>query len=83
MIEKAYKRAGYEVPQIVYWDLANEGTVEVSAEWKGVAMMNSFSPGMLKVFMGDLEEEEEAGGGGGRMTRRRRRGRMVSPRWIY
>ena len=56
-IERAYKDAGYEVPQIVYWDLAGGGTVEVQAERKGVALMNGFSPAMLKVFMGDEEEE--------------------------
>lgn len=56
-IEKAYKEAGYEVPQIVYWDLhASPGTtVEVTAHRKGVAMMNGFSPSLLKVFMGEEE----------------------------
>jgi len=60
-IERAYRDAGYEVPQIVYWDLAGGGTVEVQAEKKGVALMNGFSPAMLKVFMGDDEEEEKDG----------------------
>ncbi|KAF9479389.1 hypothetical protein BDN70DRAFT_878871 [Pholiota conissans] len=64
-IEQAYKAAGYEVPQIVYWDLASSGnaankTVEVESDRKGVAMMNGFSPAMLKVFMGEQVEEEEA-----------------------
>ncbi len=58
-VEAAYKEAGYEVPQIVFWDLAAYGTTEVTAERKGVAMMNGFSPALLKVFMGDAEEEEE------------------------
>ncbi|TFK68453.1 hypothetical protein BDN72DRAFT_841736 [Pluteus cervinus] len=58
-IEEAYKAAGYEVPQIVFWDLSAYGTREVTAERKGVAMMNGFSPAMLKVFMGEQEEEEE------------------------
>ncbi|KAF9053711.1 hypothetical protein BDZ89DRAFT_938738 [Hymenopellis radicata] len=57
-IEVAYKEAGYEVPQIVFWDLAAYGTTEVTAERKGVAMMNGFSPALLKVFMGEAEEEE-------------------------
>ncbi|KAF5317373.1 hypothetical protein D9611_003512 [Ephemerocybe angulata] len=57
-IEKAYKKAGYEVPQIVYWDLASAPgrTVEVTATRKGVAMMNGFSSSLLKVFMGEKEE---------------------------
>ncbi|PPQ64178.1 hypothetical protein CVT24_008553 [Panaeolus cyanescens] len=62
VIEKAYKEAGYEVPQMVFWDLAMSGTtrtVEVMSNRKGVAMMNGFSPAMLKVFMGDEVEESE------------------------
>ena len=63
LIEKAYKNAGYEVPQIVFWDLngtsAGPKTVEVESDRKGVAMMNGFSPALLKVFMGEQEEEEE------------------------
>ncbi|KAF8161509.1 hypothetical protein B0H34DRAFT_653995 [Crassisporium funariophilum] len=64
-IEKAYQEAGYDVPQIVYWDLAAQGTgrtVEVEGDRKGVAMMNGFSPALLKVFMGeevmDMEWEQ-------------------------
>ena len=61
VIEKAYKDGGYEMPQIVYWDLSvgSRMTKEVeSSTKKGVAMLNGFSPAMLKVFMG--EEEEDA-----------------------
>ncbi|KAJ2932539.1 hypothetical protein H1R20_g4568, partial [Candolleomyces eurysporus] len=60
VIEKGYKEAGYEVPQIVFWDLnATPGkTVEVTAERRGVAMMNGFSPSLMKVFMGEEEEDD-------------------------
>ena len=61
-IEDAYTKAGYEVPQIVFWDLnatSRPKTVEVeSGVRKGVAMMNGFSPALLKVFMGEQEEPE-------------------------
>jgi len=64
LVEKAYKEAGYDVPEIVYWNLAGEHTtartVEVEAERKGVAMMSGFSAAMMKVFMGEVEEVEEA-----------------------
>ncbi|KAJ6514766.1 hypothetical protein DFH09DRAFT_1264765 [Mycena vulgaris] len=53
VIERAFKAAGYEVPQIVYWNLSSYGTVEVLADRRGVAMMSGFSPSMLKVFMGE------------------------------
>jgi hypothetical protein len=64
-IVKAYKEAGYEVPEIVYWNLAaqQEKTLRpmpVQADTPGVAMMNGFSPAMLKVFMGEDPAEEEA-----------------------
>lgn len=61
MIEKAYKAAGYEVPQVVFWDLSQYGTTEVTAERTGVALMNGFSPALMKVFMGESEEEELEG----------------------
>ncbi|KAK0197089.1 hypothetical protein F5146DRAFT_1099404 [Armillaria mellea] len=60
-IEKAYKAAGYEVPQVVFWDLSRYHTTEVTAERKGVALMNGFSPALMKVFMGETEEEELEG----------------------
>ena len=59
-IEDAYTNSGYEVPQIVFWDLNGKTfgpkTVEVESDRKGVAMMNGFSPALLKVFMGEQEE---------------------------
>ncbi|KZT27099.1 hypothetical protein NEOLEDRAFT_1176895 [Neolentinus lepideus HHB14362 ss-1] len=57
-IETVYREAGYEVPQIVYWNL-NAGfvSVPVESERKGVALMTGFSPAMLKVFMGEEGEE--------------------------
>ena len=62
-IEDAYTKAGYEVPQIVFWDLnartTGPRTVEVNSDRKGVAMMNGFSPALLKVFMGEEEEVSE------------------------
>jgi len=55
-IARAYAEAGYDVPEIVYWNLAGElQTVPVEAERKGVALMSGFSPAMMKVFMGEDE----------------------------
>ncbi|KAG1736398.1 uncharacterized protein EDB91DRAFT_1224725 [Suillus paluster] len=66
VIEKAYKEAGYEMPQIVYWDLSSAelflshcNTAPVTGDRKGVAPLNGFLPSLLKVFMGELEEEED------------------------
>jgi hypothetical protein len=59
-IERVYAEAGYDVPEIVYWNLAGElQTVPTEAGRKGVALMSGFSPAMMKVFMGEGEEAEE------------------------
>jgi hypothetical protein len=59
-IARVYAEAGYDVPEIVYWNLAGElQTVPVEAERKGVALMSGFSPAMMKVFMGEGEETED------------------------
>jgi hypothetical protein len=63
VIERAYKEAGYEMPEIVYWDLSTADrypgiTAPVTGERKGVALLNGYSPSLLKVFMGGEEEDE-------------------------
>ncbi|KAF3903272.1 hypothetical protein ABW20_dc0108697 [Dactylellina cionopaga] len=57
LIEKEYKEAGYDVPEIVFWDLGTEHTVETAGDRKGVAMMKGFSGSMMKVFLGDKDED--------------------------
>ncbi|TFK50776.1 hypothetical protein OE88DRAFT_1659837 [Heliocybe sulcata] len=59
-IEKAYREAGYEVPEIVYWNLSPQfASVPVQAERKGTALMSGFSPAMLKAFMGEETESDQ------------------------
>jgi len=59
-IARAYAEAGYDVPEIVYWNLAGAlETVPVEAERKGVALMSGFSPAMMKVFMGEEDADDE------------------------
>lgn len=60
-IEKAYQAAGYEMPQIVYWNLMDRPnvTTPITSDRKGVALMGGFSPAMLKVFMGEIDPEDE------------------------
>ena len=59
-IEKAYIAAGYEMPEIVYWNLMDRAnaTTPVKGERKGVALMSGFSPTMLKVMMGEIDPED-------------------------
>jgi Domain of unknown function (DUF2828) len=60
-IVKAFEKAGYDLPEIVYWNLQGaRGAKPVKADWEGVALMSGFSSNMLKTFMdnGEVREEE-------------------------
>lgn len=62
VIEKAFKAAGYELPEIVYWNLdAETTTTPVLHDRKGVALMSGYSPAMMKVFLGEADEVAEEG----------------------
>ncbi|KAL7924403.1 hypothetical protein ACQKWADRAFT_268412 [Trichoderma austrokoningii] len=72
-IKSEYKKHGYEMPELVFWNLAggragytgghgNEiAPKPVTAEEMGTALVSGYSQGMLKVFMenGMFDEEEE------------------------
>ncbi|KAL4079007.1 hypothetical protein J3A83DRAFT_4356044 [Scleroderma citrinum] len=65
VIEQAYKRAGYDMPEIVYWDLSNASvhpgiTVPVTGNREGVVMLSGYSAALVKTFM-DVDAEEEEG----------------------
>ena len=48
MIERQYSAAGYEVPNIVFWNLnARAGNVPVKYDKKGVALVSGFSPSIM------------------------------------
>lgn len=48
MIERKYKDAGYEVPNIVFWNLkARAGNVPVKHDKSGVALVSGFSPAIM------------------------------------
>lgn len=71
-IKAKYREAGYEMPELVFWNLAGGRTVNgdpvapkpVTAEEEGTALVSGYSQGMLKVFLDggsfeDAVEEEE------------------------
>lgn len=48
MIERKYKEAGYEVPNIVFWNLnARAGNTPVKYDKKGTALVSGFSPSIM------------------------------------
>ncbi|EWC46414.1 hypothetical protein DRE_04357 [Drechslerella stenobrocha 248] len=61
IIKKDFEAAGYDMPDIVYWDLGHQNTVEVQANRRGVAMMKGFSASMMKVFLGEGNEPDGEG----------------------
>jgi hypothetical protein len=57
MIEAKYKAAGYEVPQVVFWNLNARDNVPVSADKSGAALVSGFSPSLVKSLLAaDLDE---------------------------
>ena len=75
-IQKLYAEAGYDMPELVFWNLAAQGSQPkpVVNEDTGTCLVSGYSPGMMKVFMdgggfgGDEEETitvEETGAEGG------------------
>jgi hypothetical protein len=52
MIERKYSEAGYEVPNIVFWNLnAKAGQSPVKFDKKGTALVSGFSPAILQSIL--------------------------------
>lgn len=48
MLRKMYKDAGYEVPNVVFWNLRDAGNMPARADKKGVGLVSGFSPAIVK-----------------------------------
>jgi hypothetical protein len=48
MIKRKYKEAGYEVPNIVFWNLNSKDNVPVKFDKQGTALVSGFSPAVMK-----------------------------------
>jgi hypothetical protein len=48
MIVRKYKEAGYEVPNIVFWNLNAKDNVPVKFDKRGTALVSGFSPAVMK-----------------------------------
>ncbi|KAE9965621.1 hypothetical protein BLS_007498 [Venturia inaequalis] len=62
-IKQSYAEAGYEMPTLVFWDLAGGrefASKPVGAEEPGTALVSGYSQGQLKMFLdgGEFEELE-------------------------
>ncbi|KAF8448226.1 hypothetical protein BGX38DRAFT_1093248 [Terfezia claveryi] len=59
-LKRKYEEAGYELPTMVYWNLASTGSIgkPVTGEQKGVVMMAGGGAGTMKAFLADLGGDE-------------------------
>lgn len=56
-LESLYKAAGYNVPQVVYWNLNAADNVPVEFSKGGTALVSGFSPAIMKsVLSADLDK---------------------------
>lgn len=66
-IRKQYKEAGYEMPELVWWNmcsssqyLSNAQNTPVTKDDAGVRLLSGYSASMIKTFLdGDVEEDEQ------------------------
>ncbi|KAJ1308502.1 hypothetical protein OPQ81_004206 [Rhizoctonia solani] len=58
-VANAFKEAGYEPPEIVYWNLQRCTTKPVLKDTPGTALITGFSANMMKLFMEGESVEDE------------------------
>lgn len=51
MIEKKFKKSGFEMPSLVFWNI-NGGNVPAKFDKKGVALVSGCSPSVVKAVLG-------------------------------
>jgi len=51
MFKKQFEDAGYEVPNIIYWNLKDYDNVPVKFDKAGTALVSGFSPSILKAVL--------------------------------
>ena len=62
MIRNEYRRAGYEAPSVVFWNINAASNVPVSFDETGTALVSGFSPAIMKsILAADLENMSPEG----------------------
>jgi hypothetical protein len=57
MIHRKYEEAGYNVPQVVFWNINSHSNVPVKYDQNGTALVSGFSPSIVKgVLSADLDD---------------------------
>jgi hypothetical protein len=47
MIERKFKSAGYDMPQVVFWNLNSTDNVPVKSDKSGAALVSGYSPSIM------------------------------------
>lgn len=50
-IQKLYRKAGYELPQLVFWNVRSSDNVPVKADDSGTCLVSGYSPSILKTVL--------------------------------
>ena len=58
-IKLLYKSYGYEMPQLIFWNLRSNSTYDMPIEYneKGVALLSGYSPSLLKSILSGNEND--------------------------
>lgn len=59
MIVRKYKDAGYEVPNVVFWNLNSKDNVPVKFDKRGTALVSGFSPAVMKGILSGADMTPE------------------------
>lgn len=52
VIENKYKKAGYEIPKMIFWNVASRtNTIPVTQHSNGVALVSGFSPNIVRMVL--------------------------------
>ena len=54
-MEAQFAAAGYDAPNVVFWNLYDKGTVPVVSDKSGAALVSGFSPSVLKSVLGSSD----------------------------
>jgi hypothetical protein len=50
-IQKLYRKAGYEMPQLVFWNVRSSDNVPVKQDDSGTCLVSGYSPSVLKTIL--------------------------------
>lgn len=63
-VRKLFNKAGYDLPEIVYWDIKGKGgitgTLPARADQPGVQLLSGYSASLMKTSFGEANDYKQA-----------------------